>query len=328
MPARPRVCIAIPLEDDLAKQIERVCETRGVAAKSRAELLRALADADGVLLSNRVRVDAELLGAAPGLRVVSGFGVGHDRFDLAEATRRGVAICNTPDVVTRAVVDLTLALILVCARRIFENAAYVRSGGWAAGESPPPLGFDVAGRTLGVVGFGRIGREVARRALAFGMRPVWNDVFRELPPGAPATRYLPLDELLALCDVVTLHVDLNPTSRHLIGERELARMKPDGFLVNTSRGEVVDQAALATALERGDIAGAALDVLEREPPDAGERIVALPNAIALPHTGTATRQTRRAMRELAVQNLLAMLRGETPAACLNPGVAGRRARRR
>lgn len=325
MPGRPRACIAIPLEEDLAKEIERVCRASRIAAEPRAELLVALADAEGVLLGNRVRVDAELLDAAPRLRVVSGFGVGYDRFDVAEATRRGVAVCNTPDVVTGAVVDLTIGLILALARRIVENAAYVRSGGWAAREPPPPLGFDIAGKTLGVVGFGRIGRGVVGRAQLFGMTTIFNDVFREPPPGAPPCAYRPLDELLAVSDIVSLHVDLNPTSYHLIGARELERMKADAYLVNTSRGPVVDQLALAAALERREIAGAALDVLEREPPSADERSAALPNALVLPHTGTATRETRRAMRELAVRNLLAVLREEIPPACLNPEVATGRA---
>jgi glyoxylate reductase len=322
MSAKPKVCVLLPLEPELESRIESACTVIRPRGFSRDELHAALADADGVILFNAQRVDAEFLDAAPRLRVVSGFGVGYDNFDIAEATKRGVVVCNTPEVLNAAVANLAFGMILALSRRLFENEAHSRSGGWARREPPPPLGSDLAGKRLGVVGFGRIGKEVTRRGLAFGMIPLFNDVFQEPPPGSPESRYRPLDDLLRESDIVTLHPDLNPTSYHLIGTRELALMKPTACLINTSRGPVVDQPALADALREGTIAGAALDVQEREPPDADEPIVALPNALTFPHIGTATAETRLAMRELTVRNLLAALAGERPPACVNPEVLG------
>ncbi len=258
----------------------------------------------------------------PSLRVVSGFGVGYDRFDIEEATRRGIAICNTPDVVTVPVADMTIGLIIGLSRRLFQNAAYVRSGGWARRERPPAAGFDLEGKTLGVIGFGRIGTEVTRRAQPFGVRTIFNDLFEEPPANAPQIPYRPLDDLLGEADIVTLHVDLNPTSYHLIGARELGLMKPTAYLINTSRGPVVDRAALLEALQNDAIAGAALDVLEKEPPDPDDPLVTLPNFVGFPHMGTATRETRRAMLELSVDNLLAILQRQPPRACVNPEVLG------
>ena len=171
-----------------------------------------------------------------------------------------------------------------------------------------------------MVGFGRIGREVTRRMQSLGMRTLWTDVFDTLPEGAPESEYRPLEDLLRESDFVSLHTDLNATSHRLIGERELALMRSDAYLVNTSRGPVVDQAALREALEAGSIAGAALDVLEDEPPDPADPLPAMPNVIVLPHIGTATEETRYLMRELAVNNVVAVLTGETPPAIVNPEV--------
>ena len=320
---KPLACIALPLEDDLLERIDAACRAHRLAWNApRPELLAALASVEGVLLGNGVRVDAEVFDAAPRLRVVSGFGVGYDRFDVGEATKRGVAVCNTPDVLTVCVANLTIAMILALSRRLFPNEAHSRSGAWSTRGRPPQLGFEIEGKTLGVVGYGRIGREVTRRIQPFGMRTLWTDVFSELPPGAPESRYRPLDDLLRESDIVTLHTDLNASSRHLISERELGLMKPTAYLLNTSRGPVVDQPALVAALRDERIAGAALDVLEQEPPDADEPIVTLPNIAVFPHIGSATTETRRAMRELAVRNLLAVLAGDTPPACINPEVLG------
>jgi lactate dehydrogenase-like 2-hydroxyacid dehydrogenase len=317
----PRACIALRLDDHLNEKINAVCKVSRLSTRSsREELLAKLGDAEGVLLSNMVRVDAELFEAAPALRVVAGVGVGYNNFDIAEGTKRGVAICNTPDVLTAAVADHTIGIILALSKRLIENEAYNRSGRWAARERIPPLGFDLAGKTLGVVGLGRIGKEVTRRLKVFGMRTIFNDVFTEPPAGAPESVYRPLDDLLRESDIVSMHTDLNPTSYHLIGERELGLMKSSAYLVNTSRGPVVDQPALVTALEAGTIAGAGLDVLETEPPDPDDPIVTLPSVLTFPHAATATSETRLAMRELAVENLLAVLSGKSPPACVNPEV--------
>lgn len=320
---RPKACIHLPLAKDVAARVDAVCEAHHVPfGAPREELLAALTDVEGLLLSNQIYVDGSVYDAGPRLRVVSGFGVGYDRFDIEEATRRGIAICNTPDVVTVPVVELTIGLILALSRRLFQNEAYPRSGGWARRERPPAPGFDLSGKTLGVIGFGRIGTELTRRVQPFGMRTVFNDLFQEPPADAPRSPYRPLDALLGEADIVTLHVDLNPTSHHLIGARELGLMKPTAYLINTSRGPVVDQPALVAALQEDKIAGAALDVLEKEPPDPDEPLVTLPNVLTFPHIGTATRETRRAMLELSVNNLLAVLQREPPPACVNPEVLG------
>ncbi|MCS7295117.1 MAG: D-glycerate dehydrogenase [Dehalococcoidia bacterium] len=313
---RPAVVIALPLPDEALRRIAAACDVRRLPwPVGRAELRAALADAEGLLVSNQVPVDADLLAAAPRLRVLSGFGVGYDLFDVAAASARGVAVCNTPDVLSDAVADLTLALILALARRLFENAAYAREG-WPARRPPPPLGWDLRGKVLGIVGMGRIGQAVARRARAFGMRILWFDTRPEA--GDAAERAASLDALLAEADAVTLHVDLNPSTAGLIGERELARMKPTAVLVNTSRGAVIDQPALVAALRAGRIAGAALDVLETEPPAPDDPILRAPNLIILPHVGSATAETRAAMLDLAIENLLAVLGGRQPPACVNP----------
>ena len=265
---------------------------------------------------------AALFDAAPHLRVVAGTGVGYDNFDVALATERGIAICNTPGVLNTAVTDLTMTLIVALARQLFPFEAYARSGRWAGRAPRLPLGHDIGGKVLGVIGFGRIGREVTRRMQLLGMRTLWTDVFDTPPDGAPASEYRPLDDLLREADFVSLHTDLNASSRALIGARELALMRSDAYLVNTSRGPVVDQAALREALEAGSIAGAALDVLEDEPPDPADPLPQLPNVIVLPHIGTATEETRYLMRELAVNNVPRGPRGRDPARDRQPRSAG------
>ena len=216
-----------------------------------------------------------------------------------------------------------MVMIFSLARRLFDSERYARSGGWARGEPPPDLGTDVDGKTLGVVGFGRIGQEVTRRMQGFGMRTLWYDAIADPHPKAPAGRYRPLDRLLRESDFVTLHADLNDASHHLIGAERLSRMKRTAYLINTARGPLIDQRALTEALRSGTIAGAALDVLETEPPAPDEPLLSLPNVVCFPHIGTATTQTRRRMRELAVRNLLAVLADGTPPAAVNPEVTAR-----
>jgi glyoxylate reductase len=319
---KPRAVLLVPLEPELEALLEVRCELMRLDPGAPTDALTAaLADAEGLLLSNQRHVDEALLACAPKLRVVAGVGVGYDRFDLAAASRCKVAVCNTPDVLTESVVNLTLGLLLALSRGFLPNERYARQG-WARREAPPALGFELAGKVLGIVGYGRIGRGVAQRARPFGLRLLWTDVFDQLPPDAPQAEFRRLDALLAESDLVSLHVDLNRTSHHLIGEKQLARMKRSAWLVNTSRGPVVDQPALARALREGAIAGAALDVLEQEPPRPDEPLLDLPNVLVLPHIGTATHETRYAMRELAVRNLLAGLCGERPPSCVNPEVLG------
>ncbi|NRA02124.1 MAG: D-glycerate dehydrogenase [Myxococcales bacterium] len=320
---KPLACVCLPLEPELEARIEISCRLEQVSwAAPLEELIEAVRDAEGLLISNRLPIGDELFAAAPKLRILAGVGVGYDAFDIEAATKRGIAVSNTPDVLTHAVADLVLGLLFALSRRLLENAEYVQSGGWSQAARPPRLGFDIRGRTLGVVGMGRIGRVVTARAQTLGMRTLWNDVFSELPDAVPQSEYRELRDLLRESDVVSLHTDLNPTSHHLISADELGCMQPHAVLINTSRGPVIDQVALTAALEAGTLAACALDVLEQEPPAADDLILKLPNALLVPHIGSATRQTRYAMRELAVRNLLAVLTGEPPPTCLNPEVLG------
>jgi glyoxylate reductase len=312
---RPRACITIPLDAATTARLAAVCEPIFVPASDRSAVLAALADAEGLMGSALFPIDTELFDRAPRLRVVSNFGVGYNNVDPAEATRRGVAVCNTPGVLTAAVADLTIGLILAASRGIPGSSAYVASGGWTRGEPGPALGFDLAGKTLGLVGYGRIGRATAERARAFGMSVVFNDVITTSPDGTP---YRTLDALLAESDIVSIHTNLTPESRRLIGAAQLARVKRTAWIVNTARGPIIDEAALAEALATGRIAGAALDVMEVEPPPAGSPILSAPNTILLPHVGSGTVETRAAMLDLCLRNFMAVLACERPPECVNP----------
>jgi glyoxylate reductase len=276
---------------------------------SRDELLAHVAGRDGLMTMLTDRIDDELLDAAGRqLRVVANFAVGFDNVDVPACSRRGVIVSNTPDVLTQATAELTIALLLALVRRVAEGDRLIRRGEdwiWAPNMM---LGHGLASRTLGLVGYGRIGKEVARLAQAHGMRVVH----------ASRTGGLPLDEVLATVDAVSLHLPLAADTHHLIDERALALMKPTAVLVNTSRGPIVDETALARALAAGRIAGAALDVFEREP-EVGKELVALENVVLAPHLGSATLETREAMGMLCVQALRAvLLERRPPANALNP----------
>ena len=257
-------------------------------------------------------VDAELFDAAgPELRIVANFGVGYDSVDVAEADRRGIVVSNTPDVLTEATAELTIALLLALFRRVAEGDRLVRRREQWALAPTFMLGEGLAGKTLGIVGLGRIGGEVARLAEAFGMRVIHTR-------GSGPYEELPLERLLAEADVVSLHVPLTPDTRHLIGARELGLMRPNAVLVNVSRGPVVDEEALVEALTTGGIAGAALDVYEREP-EVSEGLLGLESVVLSPHLGSATRTARDAMGMLCAEALEAvLLRNELPANAVNP----------
>ena len=319
----PKIIQAVPVEDELHEILAAAGEVTVVPlGAERAEFLTAAAGAHGILLNPLIRVDEELLAAAPELKVVATTSVGYDAFDVDFLTAHGVALCNTPGVLNDAVADLTTAFMLMLSRGLMGFEAYNRSGAWGRRERQPALAHDPQGKTFGVIGFGRIGREVARRMNAFGMNVIWYDVFEDAPADAPPAERREMDDLLSESDFVSVHTDLNNSSRHVVGERELALMKPSAYLINTSRGPTVDQRALQQALEENRIAGAGLDVLEQEPPQADEPIVALPNVISFPHIGTATEETRYAMRKLACQNVAAVVGGEMPPAIVNPSVLG------
>jgi lactate dehydrogenase-like 2-hydroxyacid dehydrogenase len=261
------------------------------------ELRENVAEVEGLLSLLTDTVDERLLDAAPQLRAISNYAVGTDNVDLDAATRRGIPVGNTPDVLTDATADLAFALLLALARRLPEGERDVREGQWVTFEPDRNLGAEVSGATLGIVGFGRIGRAVARRAEGFGM-----DILH--------TGETPLEELLERSDFVTLHCPLTPETRHLIDRDALERMKPTALLVNTARGPIVDPAALERALHERAIAGAALDVTDPEPLPPDHPLLEAPNLLVVPHVGSATVRTRHKMTELAVDNLLAALAGE------------------
>jgi glyoxylate reductase len=263
------------------------------------ELRRRTAQADGLLSMLTDRVDAELMESSPRLRAIANYAVGYDNVDVAAATARGIAVGNTPDVLTDATADLAFALLLSAARKLPQAAASVRAGEWVTWEPGTHLGYDVHGATLGIIGGGRIGAAVARRAAGFDM-----DVLVHSRSSGTS-----LDELLERSDFVSLHCPLTPETRHLIDAGALAKMKPTAILVNTARGPIVDQAALATALHAEAIAGAALDVTEPEPLPADDPLLTAPNLIVVPHVGSATHSAREKMADLAVDNLLAALDG-------------------
>jgi glyoxylate reductase len=290
---------------------------------SRPELREAVAGAGAVLTLLHDRVDGPLLDAAGAqLRCVANVAVGFDNIDVAAATARGVAVTNTPGVLTDATADLAMALILAVTRRVGEAERLVRAGGTWSWDMFFMLGTGLTGKVLGVVGLGAIGRAVARRALAFGMKLVYSGPRRapaDVERGLGGAWHLPLDELLATADVVTLHCPLTPATRHLIDARALALMRPSAFLVNTARGPVVDENALVDALRSGALAGAALDVYEREP-EVHSGLLELGNVVLLPHLGSATVETRTAMAVLAAQNAIAVLEGRRPPTPVNPEV--------
>jgi glyoxylate reductase len=283
------------------------------------EELDALLDGcDGAITLLTDQIDGSVLDRHPGLRVISNFAVGYDNIDVPAATERGVLVCNTPEVLTNATADHTWALLLAAARRIPESIAYVRDGKWKTWGPLLLLGREVSGATIGIVGLGRIGKEVAKRARGFDMRVLAFDPFEDAAFAREhGVSYVPLEQLLAESDFVTLHVALTPDTQHLIGAAELDRMKPTAILVNASRGPVVDTDALIDALRNGSILGAALDVTDPEPLPADHPLVNMTNCIVVPHTASATVQTRDRMAELAARNLLAGLRGERPPAAVN-----------
>ena len=268
-----------------------------------ADLRARLARADGLVSVVTDAIDREAIDAAGRLKVVANIAVGYNNIDVAHARSRSIVVTNTPDVLTDAVADYTWALILALTRRIPEGERLVRAGNWKGWALDFMLGSELKGKQLGIVGFGRIGRAVAERAAVFGMRVVHTG------RGAPAP--LSIDRLLNTSDVVSLHVPLTSETRHLIDKRALARMKRSAYLVNVSRGPVVDEEALAWALDQHLIAGAALDVYEQEPV-VHPRLLGLENVLLAPHLGSATTETRTAMANLAVDNVLAVLQGRPP----------------
>ena len=320
--AKSRVVSTALLADELMARLREtfdLVEMPAGAAKDPSAIAAALGTAEGVLVSQAIPFNSDVFDRAPRLRVVSKVGVGYDKIDVAAATARHILVCNTPGVLSGAVADHTFALLLALTRRLRENEAHVRTGAWKKGAGL--LGHDIRGKTMGIIGFGGIGRTVATTARGFDMKVMYFQRTRHTSAesfGLAAFRER--DDLFREADVVSVHCALTSETRGSIGEREIDLMKPSSYFLNLSRGAVVDQAALLRALEAGRIAGAGLDVTDPEPLDPTDPLCAFPNVVLTPHIGSGTIETRRAMHELAVNNLLQAMAGESPQAAVNPQV--------
>jgi glyoxylate reductase len=321
--SKPRVFVARKLPgrvlDGLGDQVELTVWEEPLPPPREALLAQA-ARSEGLLTLITDRVDRELLMQSRSLRVVSNMGVGYDNIDVVACTERRIPVGNTPGVLTEATADLTFALLLAAARRLPESAAFIHSGEWKTWDPNLLLGQEVWRATLGIIGMGKIGQAVARRALGFQMRILYCGTPREQIERELKAERVEKERLLADSDFVSLHVPLSPKTRHLIGRSQLALMKPTAVLINTSRGPVVDQAALAEALRSGRPGAAALDVTDPEPISLDDPLLGMHNALIVPHIGSGTLQTRTRMAQMAVENLLAGLLAKRLPHCVNPQV--------
>lgn len=292
---------------------------------SREEFLRRISDIDGLILWGADSIDGITMDAAPRLKVIANIAVGYDNIDIEAAAERGIRVSNTPGVVTDSTADLTFALMLAIGRRIVETVNLTTKGGWKMWGPMEMLGQDIHHKTLGIIGLGRIGAAVAKRAKGFSMRVIYHDAQRRSDEAELGVEYIEdIPTLLGISDFVSLHVPLNRDTTHMIGAKELSLMKPTAVLVNASRGKVVDQQALYQALKRKHIWGAAIDVIEKEPILTDDPLLTLDNIIITPHIGTQTGETGVKMSVLAVENLIAGLKGEPMANCVNCQLLGKR----
>ncbi|RQH07991.1 NAD(P)-dependent oxidoreductase [Paraburkholderia dinghuensis] len=318
-----KIVVYKTLPDDVAAWLREHAELVVVDPQTPGALAAALRDADGAIGASVTITPAMLEGSR--VRALSTISVGYDQFDIADLTRRGIVLAHTPDVLTESTADTVFALILASARRVVELADWVKAGKWMVSVGSAQFGVEVQGKTLGIIGLGRIGGAVARRAaLGFNMKVQYTNrsanAIAERDYGA---RRVALDELLATSDFVCLQVPLTPETHHLIGADELRTMKRSAILINASRGATVDEAALVAALEAGTIRGAGLDVFEREPLEPTSPLLAMPNVVALPHIGSATYETRHAMARCAAENLVAALAGKLDRNIVNREVLAR-----
>lgn len=313
---KPKVLLTHPLLEEamdyLAAQVDLELATKEMLLPKK-EILARIADKDGLLSFLTDTIDREVIDRAPRLKIISNCAVGVNNIDVPYARSKGILVTNTPDVLTEATADLTMALILSVTRRIVEADAFTRQGLFRGWQIDLFLGQELSGRTLGLIGFGRIGRAVARRARAFGLKLIYHDPnpFASEEKEFQAS-YRELDELLSEADIISIHASLNPTTYHLISEEKFKLMKKTAILINVARGPIVEEKALVEALEKGQIWGAGLDVYEHEP-EIEPRLLRLKNVVLLPHIGSATYETRKKMCFLAIDNLLRGLRGEKPA---------------
>lgn len=326
--SKSRVYVTRIIPEGGLRLVREACDAEiweGETPPPRKVLLGKVRGIDGLLALLTDRIDAELMDAAgPQLKVISNYAVGYNNIDVEAATARGIAVGNTPGVLTDTTADMAFTLLMAAARRVVEGADYVRAGKWRTWGPTLLLGHDIHHATLGIIGFGRIGRTVARRAKGFEMEILFYDplVSADDPEAqALGARAVDLDTLLACSDFVTVHVPLMDETYHLIGTEALHKMQPTAILINTSRGPVVDPEALYQALKDGEIAYAALDVTEPEPINVDSSLLSLPNCIIVPHVASASIATRTRMAEIAAHNLIAGLRGEPLPAWVNPEVA-------
>lgn len=322
---RPRVYVSRKIPDQAMAILHEVADVtswdREDLVVPRDVLLRAVAEVDGILSLLTDRIDAELMDAAPRLRVVSNFAVGFDNIDVPAATKRGIVVTNTPEVLTETVADFALCLILAAARRLVEADNYTRAGKWKTWEPMLLAGQDIYRATLGLVGLGRIGSAVARRAKGFEMRVLYYDVVRrEDLERSLGIEFCAFEEVLRTADVISVHVPLMESTRHLIGRQQFQLMKKTAVFVNTSRGPIVDQKALTEALQNRQIFAAGIDVFEQEPVPPDDPLLTLDNVVVAPHIASASVPTRIRMATLAAENLVAVLQGKTPPNPVNPEV--------
>jgi glyoxylate reductase len=318
----PKVYVGLPIQEAGLELLRGHVEFniwREEGAPSREVLFNELADADGLISGLPFRVDDELMAVSPKLKVVSNYAVGYDNIDVAAATKRGILVTNTPDVLTAATADVALLLILATARRAFEANEFMRSGNWKVWGPDLLVGMEVSGGTIGIVGMGKIGSAVAKRASGFGMKILYCDVVRRQDiEEVLGAKYASLEELLKESDIVTLHCLLNERTRNLFGEAQFRMMKNTAIFINTARGPIVDQKALYKACAEKWIWAAGLDVYEKEPVPLDDPLLKLTNVTTLPHIASASNVSRNGMARVAATNLLAALQGKRPPNLVNP----------
>ena len=327
MSDRPNILVTRPIMEVPLRTLESRCDVtvhENDFGIPRDELLKVVQERDAIITMLTEKVDAEFLGAAgPQLKIIANHAVGFDNITVADCTAAGVMVTNTPDVLTETTADTAFALLMTAARRVGEGERFLRAGTpWIWGPLMM-LGQDIHHKTIGIAGFGRIGQAVARRAKGFGMQVIYADAI-QLPAEVEAetgARRVDMDTLLAESDFVSIHTNLTPETRHLFGADAFKKMKSSAVLVNTSRGPVVDEDALADALAAGELFAAGLDVFEKEP-QVNPKLLVLENVVVIPHLGSATVDTRNAMGALAVENVFAALDGTRPPTILNPEVLG------
>jgi glyoxylate reductase len=321
---KPKVFVSRTIPDEGLNLIRAECEMdlwQGELPPPHDVLLAHIRDKDGLLSLLTDKVDSALMDMNPRLKVVSNMAVGYDNIDIKAATDHGLPVGNTPGVLTETTADFAFALLMAVARRVVEGADYARAGKWKTWGPKLLTGQDVHGATLGIVGFGRIGQGMARRAAGFNMRVLYYDVFRrEDLESSLGVTYAEMDTLLAQSDFITIHTDLNEQTRHMFNSAAFAKMKPNSILINTARGPIVDTEALNQALRNGGIRAAALDVTEPEPIPGDSPLLTLPNCLIVPHMASASVATRAKMAEMAARNLLSGLNGTRLPTCANPEV--------